>query len=59
MKNSDGLKHFFVNLVVSKKLKFQQTPGIPDMKSPPVYEGNPFIFVFWGTWCSRGMLEFS
>ncbi len=27
----------------------------------PVYEGNPFIFVFWGTWglLTRGLLEFS
>ena len=26
-----------------------------------MYEGNPFIFVFWGTFgvCSRGLLEFS
>ena len=29
--------------------KFQQTPGTYPGPST-IYEGNPFIFLFWGTW---------
>ena len=35
-------------------LKFQEISNIPLEHTPdpplPVYEGNPFIFVFWDTW---------
>ena len=24
--------------------------NIPQILNPPVYEGNPSIFLFWGTW---------
>ena len=28
-------------------------------KKTPVYEGNPFIFLFWGTWgMFQGSVEF-
>ena len=35
---------------VTSLRKFQQTPGKYPGPQPPIYEGNPFIFLFWGTW---------
>ena len=33
-----------------RKLQVVLLEHTPDPQ-PLVYEGNPFIFVFWGTWC--------